>query len=433
MKSGKAWVVFLLVVLAILGVSGWVGFRLVKVRRLQREINERLATLQAAGQPITRKDLARMYPDPPPELDASRLLAKSLALTGSTNGPESLLIDDTWSPGAPTKNFTALDRYITSIQPALAALPKSWPKGSRMPALGAMGITNASNVSATKVYHLLKSILLDASFRVKSGETGRAVSELAICLDISGSLRRTIVMGGLREYGIRRSCVVLERLLSKEALTVAQIDLLSECVANAERDDLSEAIAIYRCLEICRQEARRSSLGQMKSFLWKIMFTTFEPRMMRRQDFLSFLDLMDGYLRLTELPLRQRIKPAAELARKYRESTGSKSAYDPVAWYRLFEAGLDTRTHAQIARAALAVERYRSMNLGRLPTDILDAAHNGTDRDLIFDSCADQPLHYRKTKSGYLIYSVGIDGQDDGGVPSADPKKEKDIIFEVAR
>jgi hypothetical protein len=73
------------------------------------------------------------------------------------------------------------------------------------------------------------------------------------------------------------------------------------------------------------------------------------------------------------------------------------------------------------------------MNFGRLPIDIRDVARNGTNRDLIFDPCADQPLHYRKTKSGYLIYSVGIDGEDDGGVPSADPKKEKDIIFEVAR
>src|SRR5688572_33119568 len=39
----------------------------------EKEIKSRLAALRASGEPTTAQDLARLFPDPPPEEDASTL------------------------------------------------------------------------------------------------------------------------------------------------------------------------------------------------------------------------------------------------------------------------------------------------------------------------------------------------------------------------
>ena len=84
------------------------------------------------------------------------------------------------------------------------------------------------------------------------------------------------------------------------------------------------------------------------------------------------------------------------------------------------------------ARAGLAVERYRSLNgelpdgLERLVPEYLESVP--TD---LFDG---KPLRYRKLDKGFLVYSVGPDGQDDGG--TSEPAGEggpPDVTFTVER
>src|ERR1700728_2670507 len=42
------------------------------------EIQKRLDAIRAAGQPVTAQDMAKLYPDPLPEKDVSRLLASAV-------------------------------------------------------------------------------------------------------------------------------------------------------------------------------------------------------------------------------------------------------------------------------------------------------------------------------------------------------------------
>ena len=65
-------------------------------------------------------------------------------------------------------------------------------------------------------------------------------------------------------------------------------------------------------------------------------------------------------------------------------------------------------------KTALAVERYRSANSRAPPTslDILVPHYMSTAPVDPFD---EQPIRYQQRPTGFLVYSVGVDGKDDGG------------------
>lgn len=60
---------------------------------------------------------------------------------------------------------------------------------------------------------------------------------------------------------------------------------------------------------------------------------------------------------------------------------------------------------------------------GEFPTSLSQAQSNA------LDPLNDEPLAYRKTESGFIIYSVGVDGIDHGGDPESN--SQRDIILEL--
>jgi hypothetical protein len=67
----------------------------------------------------------------------------------------------------------------------------------------------------------------------------------------------------------------------------------------------------------------------------------------------------------------------------------------------------------RLTQCALAVERFRSAH-NRLPESLSDLTPQWLPTALI-DPFDGKPLRYRVLDVGYLIYSVGEDGGDDGG------------------
>lgn len=80
--------------------------------------------------------------------------------------------------------------------------------------------------------------------------------------------------------------------------------------------------------------------------------------------------------------------------------------------------------------AAIALERYRVAQ-GTLPErlDLLAPAYLAAPPIDPFDL---QPLRYLPKDQGYILYSVGLNGADDGGVPGENPG-EGDLVFQVQR
>jgi len=77
----------------------------------------------------------------------------------------------------------------------------------------------------------------------------------------------------------------------------------------------------------------------------------------------------------------------------------------------------DCRAHASLhsARIAMACERYRIKSQGRWPDQLDDLVKAGLLDAVPTDPFDNQPLRYRRTKNGVVIYSVSDDGMDNGG------------------
>lgn len=82
--------------------------------------------------------------------------------------------------------------------------------------------------------------------------------------------------------------------------------------------------------------------------------------------------------------------------------------------YKVYEADLKRQTLLKIAAALLASERYRQAT-GKVPTgwnDIVPAYFPAVP----IDPWNNQPMKWKNTATGFILYSVWMDGVDDGGL-----------------
>jgi len=89
------------------------------------------------------------------------------------------------------------------------------------------------------------------------------------------------------------------------------------------------------------------------------------------------------------------------------------------------------------AATALAIERYRLKHEGKLP-ETLSALVPEYLPAVPIDPFTGEALRYRKRDKGFVVYSVGADRQDDGGVTTAKKRgasgaSAADICFTVER
>lgn len=93
---------------------------------------------------------------------------------------------------------------------------------------------------------------------------------------------------------------------------------------------------------------------------------------------------------------------------------------------RVKEVYLETIAQIRITRAGLALLQYKRDHGEFPPTlDVLDAKE-------VADPFVDQPLRYRVEPEGFVLYSVGKDQKDNGGVPQPADSKDKtdfDIVW----
>ena len=100
---------------------------------------------------------------------------------------------------------------------------------------------------------------------------------------------------------------------------------------------------------------------------------------------------------------------------------------------RLNRLNLRSAASLRLCRVSLAVQRYRLAN-GKLPEKIDEIAPRFIDA-VPLDPFDGKPIRYKKLDKGYVVYSVGKDGVDNGGLEmTAENKKgEYDEAFTVKR
>jgi type II secretory pathway pseudopilin PulG len=84
---------------------------------------------------------------------------------------------------------------------------------------------------------------------------------------------------------------------------------------------------------------------------------------------------------------------------------------------------------SEMGQITLALAAYRAEH-GRYPDRLERLAPKHLDK-VPEDIFADGPLHYRQQDNGYMLYSVGRDGEDDGGREYDSGQGRYDVVIRV--
>jgi hypothetical protein len=96
------------------------------------------------------------------------------------------------------------------------------------------------------------------------------------------------------------------------------------------------------------------------------------------------------------------------------------------AFNRASELVYRTRTSHEATITILALQRYK-LKYGQYPEGLSQLHEQDYLHSIPLDPFSDKPLLYKKTDEGFMLYSVGLDFKDDGGVLGTDSKGQKTI------
>ena len=196
-----------------------------------------------------------------------------------------------------------------------------------------------------------------------------------------------------------------------------------------ERIDLTQALISERCHLI--ETARDPTLDGMPGPAAVI----FKLPGIQSRGIIDILDHMEACIEAAGLPPAQQAARFREVEERLHQLSMLHVMVQMIApaTTRIGELDLRRRAHVSLARTALAIERHR-LAAGKIPERLDDLVPKYLEQVPI-DPFDGQPIRYRRTEPGYVLYSVREDGQDNGGKEQheVDRGKPYDLCFIVAR
>jgi hypothetical protein len=286
--------------------------------RLARvEIQKRLDAIRAAGQPLTAEDLAKIYPDPPPEHDAAILLNPAFSTLvfpdDSTNLP--IISVDLPAHFTPLGEATVAEMrwLLATNQSAFVSVP--WDK-----------VTNAwfgsgfsagfpsIKIAPAKLTRLARMECLEAIDRAEAGDAASATTALLHGL----ALRKTLPADTLVKHLIGRTieetiCATLERTINRTKLSTDDLLPLETALADDNAKNLNEVFVNLRCELIWEMEIVRKNPWTALTFdnTWKgktvSWFNVAAGKAYRDSDFELMLDRYEQRLEVMQFPMKQRL------------------------------------------------------------------------------------------------------------------------------
>lgn len=168
--------------------------------------------------------------------------------------------------------------------------------------------------------------------------------------------------------------------------------------------------------------------GKLKDLVFRI-------REYRESDFILYLDTIEEYLAAADKPFSERLTIGRQLSQKAEKISLKNNVLEVLFTYDVEQFFLDDakpQTRMLLSETAIALERYRLANHNQLPATLqnLVPAYLPAVPDDPFDG---KSLRYNRLPKGYLLYSVGEDGVDNGGKEWDADAKTGDITFTVER
>jgi len=417
---------------------------------LAHAVNTRLAALHAAGLPTTWAELNAYYPAVPDAENAALVMAQAFGLMQNYPDEHALKLFkinywsslDLLSPeqrqlidGYVAMNSNALAKASEAIRLRRSRYPVNFLAGPETPLPHLDSLKKLAwlwkyqaNLAITD--HQPKAA--DASVTSTLGLAQTLIAEPNL---ISQFARISMIWMGFKTLEDRFNAGELDDAELADMASFFNRQSESHETVNVLAGQLALYIPIFRTsfVNLNRMTVYRDDEPFTPLSLEPSVFTQATGIMER--DLLFFLTAMETNIALADLPPPQNMAmritggEMSETARRKYCILSGMLLPGLGAWPKREAEGF---TYLRLARTAVAIERFRHAQ-GRLPNH-LDELASKFIAAVPTDPFDGQPLRYHLLEKGYVIYSVGADGQDDGGreKPSAD-KPTCDISFTVKR
>ncbi len=242
----------------------------------------------------------------------------------------------------------------------------------------------------------------------------------------------------------------LERAFSRTNLTSVQMDRIASLLAQLPSDDIWARTLMWErpmTISISKMSgAEIASFGnssddtsskldvQGLNYGWK----AFDFSGIRDADYLYMLETFEKAAQLAtnrdsdSIFETDRLFASATNAFQFPPKIMSAMMLPPLSKARMRFASFEAERRA--AELALAVERFRNSNSNELPANIEDLCPTFLEQ-IPMDPLDETPMKFAKKEVGYVIYSVGPDQNDDGGLERGSKTRSQsyDLTFTVER
>jgi hypothetical protein len=385
---------------------------------LHRMVEAKLDEIRKQGYPVTLAELDKWYPQVPKEKNADTFFEQaSLSYTMSEidrlkklDGHGFLILPPRAKPLSP-EMVKAIDEHLTASKVTLdlyhkgAAVKQCWYPYQHI------GYVNVAVVWSPHVGTWL--FRLEAISGAERGDPEMATRAVIDSFSLADTIiqmpHAVLYLQGVS--AVKFSIATFEFVVSRAALNDSQLMKVAAALHSVDKPQaLTRALVGDRCSVIDDFSGESVSPRLEKVFGIRELFL------------FAFLRPLDRFVEVSQMPtIRQ-----AGFALGRERLTGDHW-YSPQ-WPKhkpTLIADLSVKGRLHAALTAIATERYRLAN-GKLP-DKLDELVLAYLSAVPTDPFTGQPLRYKKLAKGYVVYSVGEDGKDDGG------DEKKDITFTVER
>ena len=285
-------------------------------------------------------------------------------------------------------------------------------------------------------------LLLEAIMHAEDNEPDAAVKSVAGILGVGRTMADVpeIVSHAAAIASRDMAIDACERVMNRTALSDTQLTRLQKMFFDAyDPCGLVAGLIGERFLmvDMCRWPlSEMTDYLVMTTGMWLPKFTEVHVALYRLSglqdlDAVAYLDGMSRYMNVCRLPLEQRWEAARRVEEQVRPSTNIHLILNLMGMNSMvveFDIKNSVKLHA--AGTAIAVRRF-GLAHGRYPEtldELVPEYLEAVPVDL-FDA---KPLRYKKVDEGFVVYSVGENGVDDGGQDD-DEVGADDVAFRMER
>ena len=417
---------------------------------LKSELEKRFDAIRAAGYPVTCTELDEWYCIPAGSQNAADSFVEAFSYHQQWTGQKRQLLPIVSRAQLPARTEplteetkTVIAEYLADNRRELELLHEAAAiKHCRYPVDFTKGLA-AQIPYLSDIKAGARLLALEAVLHAEDAEPQLAIDSLTSLFSLARSLSNEpmaishLVCIACRSLAVRS----LDYSINRVQFTDEQLAELGRMLAEAEDlSALARAWAGERCqgIEFFNDPVTYADWLRTDGSLSlppSTLIFLYQAAGLSDKDALIYLDYVEGCIKANQLPLHQRRKAVEAVE----DELGAVSRIHVLlhkfvpALSRVTELDLAAIARLRTAQVAVAVERYR-LSSGRLPDTPADLVP-GYLETVPTDPFDGKDLRYRKLEASFVIYSIGEDETDNGGMerpPRAKPQGY-DITFIIER